>query len=58
MDEYNAKTNTECSSYSHTSSSDAISRNFKDIDPFTFVEVKCEIEVSTLIKLLISVHFN
>jgi hypothetical protein len=59
MDEYNVKADAEYSNSSHTSStSEAISRNVQNVDPFTFVEVKCEIEVSTVIKFLISVHFK
>jgi hypothetical protein len=52
MEGYNENADAECSSSSHTSStSEATSRNSEDIEPFTFVEVKCEIEVSTVIIL-------
>jgi hypothetical protein len=60
MDEHNVKADAEYSNSSNTSStSEAISRNVKNVvDPFSLVEVKCEFEVSTVIKFLISVHFN
>lgn len=47
------KADAEYSNSSHTSltsTSEAISRNVQNVDPFTFVEVKCEIEVSTVIR--------
>jgi hypothetical protein len=52
------KEDAEKSNSSRTSStSEAISSSVKNIDPFTFVEVKCEIEVSICVKV-VSVHFE
>jgi hypothetical protein len=53
MDEDNAlKADTENSNSSLTSStSEATSSNEKNVLPFTFVDVKCEIEVSTVVEL-------
>jgi Asp-tRNA(Asn)/Glu-tRNA(Gln) amidotransferase B subunit len=58
MDEDNVKADAEYSNSSHTSSkSEGTSESVKNVDPFTFVEVKCEMEVSIVIKLLVSMHF-
>jgi hypothetical protein len=53
MDEDNAlKADIENSNSSLTSStSEATSSNVKNVLPFTFVDVKCEIEVSTVVEL-------
>jgi hypothetical protein len=58
MDEDNVlKDDSESSNSSLTSStSEATSSNVKNVDPFTFVEVKCEIEVSIYVEV-VSVHF-
>jgi hypothetical protein len=35
-----------------SSTSEATSSSIKNVDPFTFVEVKCEIEVSMCVELM------
>lgn len=59
MEEDNVSTqDVENSDSSRTSStSEATSSIVKNVDPFTFVEVKCEIEVSICVEV-VSVHFE